>query len=192
MPRPRGVLARSLGRVTVPAAHARFRSDSDGSAVPAARRRHHDDTLLHVAGFLPTARDLLSLQLACPRFAAKVIGAVPSVGSAPASGGAAAAAPEMLCIPAEAGRLWVAGCSEQERGWVPRRELESLLGLVQEVELLRVSLLFGRAHANATVSLRQGRWRRGAVPVPGRRRRARWRCGRGVTSRSSQRRGVTL
>ena len=42
----------------------------------------------------------------------------------------AAAAPEMLCIAEEAGRLWVTGCCEQERGWVPRRDLESWLGLV--------------------------------------------------------------
>ena len=53
----------------------------------------------------------------------------------------------MLSIPEEAGRLWVAGCSEQERGWAPRRELESLLGLMQEVEGLRMPLLFGRSHA---------------------------------------------
>ena len=87
-----------------------------------------DDTLLHIARFLPTAKDLLNLQLACPRFAAKVIPS-PSVGAA-AGGAAAAAAPEMLCIAEEAGRVWVAGCSEQERGWVPRRDLESWLGLV--------------------------------------------------------------
>ena len=31
-----------------------------------------DNTLLHIASFLPTARDLLCLQLACPRFATKV------------------------------------------------------------------------------------------------------------------------
>ena len=30
-----------------------------------------DDTLLHIARFIPTARDMLCLQLACPRFAAK-------------------------------------------------------------------------------------------------------------------------
>ena len=30
-----------------------------------------DDTLLHFAHFLPTAKDLLSLGLTCPRFAAK-------------------------------------------------------------------------------------------------------------------------
>ena len=37
--------------------------------------------------------------------------------------------PEMLCVAEEAGRLWVAGCSEQERGWVSRIERESWLGL---------------------------------------------------------------
>ena len=31
-----------------------------------------DDMLLLIAGFLPSARDLLCLQLACPRFATKV------------------------------------------------------------------------------------------------------------------------
>ena len=60
---------------------------------------------------------------------------------------AAAAAPEMLSIPEEAGRLWVAGCSEQERGWVPWSGVESTLCLMQQVEMLRLPLLFGRAHA---------------------------------------------
>ena len=52
----------------------------------------------------------------------------------------------------KAGRLWVAGRSEQERDWVPRRGLESLLGLMHEVELPRVPLLFGRAHGSFTLS----------------------------------------
>ena len=109
-----------------------------------------DDTLLNIVRFLPTARDLVCLQLTCPRFAAKVIAAAPSVGGEDA----AAAALEMLCIPEEAGRLWLAECSEQERGWVPRRELESLLGLMQEVAALRVPLAFGRAHH--TIMLSEG------------------------------------
>ena len=58
----------------------------------------------------------------------------------------------MLCIAEEAGRLWVTGCCEQERGWVPRRELENWLGLMHEVELLRLPLAFGRAHADLTLS----------------------------------------
>ena len=52
-----------------------------------------EDTLLHIASFLLTAWDLLCFQLACPRFAAKII-AAPGIGS----GGAAAAAPEMLSL----------------------------------------------------------------------------------------------
>ena len=99
-----------------------------------------DDTLLLIASLLPTTKDLVCLGLSCPRFAVKIIVA-PSVG---ASGRAAEA--EMLSIVEEAARLWVAGCSEQERGWVPRSELESWLGLMREVAMLRVPLLFGRAH----------------------------------------------
>ena len=53
----------------------------------------------------------------------------------------------MLSLVEEAARLWIAGCSEQEHGWAPRRKLESLLGLMHEVELLRLPLLFNRAHA---------------------------------------------
>ena len=58
----------------------------------------------------------------------------------------------MLSIPEEAARRWVAGCSEQERGWVLRRGLESWLGLMHEVEVLRLPLVFGRAHGTITLS----------------------------------------
>ena len=64
----------------------------------------------------------------------------------------------MQCIADEAGRLWVAGCSEQERGWVPRREHESWLCLMREAELLRLALSFGRAHASIPVSEDAGRF----------------------------------
>ena len=58
----------------------------------------------------------------------------------------------MLCIADEAGRLWVMGCSEQERGWVPHREDESWLCLMHKVGVLQVSPVFGRAHADITLS----------------------------------------
>ena len=61
-----------------------------------------DDTLLHIARFLPTVRDLLCLGLTCPRFAAKIIAAVPAE---PGPRAAAAAAPEMLSLVEEAARL---------------------------------------------------------------------------------------
>ena len=69
-----------------------------------------DNTLLHIVRFLTSSKDLIRLQLTCPRFAAKVIAAPSGEG-----GGGAAPAPEMLCIPEEAARRWVAGCSDQER-----------------------------------------------------------------------------
>ena len=111
-----------------------------------------DDTLLHIASFLPTARDLLRLQLTNRRFAAKII-AAPSV-SAGGGGTGPGAAPERLSIVEEAARQWVAGYSEQERGWVPRRGLETLswLRLMHEVEVLQLPLAFGRAHATITLS----------------------------------------
>ena len=83
-----------------------------------------DDTLLNIARFITTANDLLSLRLTNKRFYIKCIPAPSGIR------GVAAAAPDMLCIVEEAGRLWVAGCSEQERGWVPRRELENWLCLM--------------------------------------------------------------
>ena len=58
----------------------------------------------------------------------------------------------MLCITDEAGRLYMAGCSELERGWVPQLGGESWLGLMREVEELRVPLAFGRTHADITLS----------------------------------------
>ena len=106
-----------------------------------------DDTLLGIFRFLPTVKDLLHVLLTCKRFSIKCI---PSPSGA--GGAAAAAPPEMLCIVEDAGRRWVAGCSEQERGWVHRHARESWLGLMHAVELLRVPLVFGRAHANFTLS----------------------------------------
>ena len=53
-----------------------------------------DDTLLNIARFLPSARDLVCLQLTNKRFAAKVIAAGPRIGAR----GEAAAAPAMLSI----------------------------------------------------------------------------------------------
>ena len=89
-------------------------------------------------------------------------------------GGAAAAAPEMLSIVEDAGRWWVASCSEQERRWVPRRGLESWRCLMHEIELLRAPLAFGWAHADVTLTTCKG----GAVATKNdygyRARRARW------------------
>jgi len=94
-----------------------------------------DDLLIHIASMLTAPTDLVRLQLTCPRFADKVCGSS-----------------EMLSIPEEAARLWLEGCSEQERDWAPRRGVESWLGLMHEVGVLRLPLAFGRAHADITLS----------------------------------------
>ena len=101
-----------------------------------------EDLLIAIASFLPTVKDLVSLALAGPRFTAKCS----RYGEENEYDSWAAAAPEVLSVVDEAGRRWVAACSEQERGWVPRRDRESWLGLMHEVERLRSLLAFGRAH----------------------------------------------
>ena len=111
-----------------------------------------DDILVHIARFLPTAKDLSALGLTCPRFAAKMIPAPVSAAAAAGVASGEAAAPEMLSIMEEAGRFWVTCCSVQERGWVACREPESWLGLMHDVELLLAPLAFGRAHADFTLS----------------------------------------
>ena len=104
-----------------------------------------DEAALAIACFLLTARDLLCLRLTCRRFNIRCI-----VGAS--GGGAAAAAPEMLCIVEAAGWRWVAACSEQERGCVPHDGVESWLGLMQAEGVLRLPLAYGWAHADITLS----------------------------------------
>jgi hypothetical protein len=65
---------------------------------------------------------------------------------------AAAAAPEMLSIVEEAARRRVSECSEQERGWLSWCGSESWLFMVKEVEVLRLPLVFDRAHADISVA----------------------------------------
>ena len=104
-----------------------------------------DEVMLRVCSFLGV-RELGRLGCVSQRFAEKSI-------AAPSSGeGEPAAAAERLSLAEEAARRWVEGCSEQERGWVPQRGLESRLRLVHEVGMLRLPLAFGRAHASVTLS----------------------------------------
>jgi hypothetical protein len=53
---------------------------------------------------------------------------------------------ETWSIIQEAARQWIATCTDQEQGWVPRRGQESWLGLMWEVEVLRRGAVFGRSH----------------------------------------------
>jgi hypothetical protein len=130
-----------------------------------------DDTLVCVASFLPSARDLLSLGLACARLSARSIAAPPPRAGVTAAAAAPVAAPttstvavaaqapvaagppETSSIIEEAACRWIASCTDQERGWVPRRGRESWLGLMWEVESLRRgAVVFGRSHATITLS----------------------------------------
>ena len=55
----------------------------------------------------------------------------------------------------EAARQWIATCTDQEQGWVPRERWpgrESWLGLMWEVESLRRGAVFGRSHGSITLS----------------------------------------
>eukprot|EP01043_Picozoa_sp_COSAG02_P065196 COSAG02_NODE_9763_length_2117_cov_2.583746_1_plen_359_part_00 len=116
-----------------------------------------DDTLLAIAVALPSPADVLRLTVTCSAAAQRFYFTTKSYGSASSGsvaasgdgvcGAATAAAPaETWSVAEEAARLWMLECSEQERGWVPRRGLESRLGLMWEVELLRRPLVFGRSH----------------------------------------------
>ena len=99
-----------------------------------------DEAAIIIAAALGSATDLLRLAAACRRFALKCI-AAPSRAprAAASSSGAAAAAQqaEMWSIAEEVARRWIIDCTEQERGWVPRRGRESWLRLMWEVEVLR-------------------------------------------------------
>jgi hypothetical protein len=121
-----------------------------------------DDTLLAIAIALPTPADLLRLVLTCRAAAQRFYftatsyrsegSAVPSG----ASGGTAAATAqeqaETWSIIEEAACQWTNSCTDQERGWVPRRGRESWLGLMCEVESLRRGAVFGRSHELITLS----------------------------------------
>eukprot|EP01046_Picozoa_sp_COSAG06_P033170 COSAG06_NODE_3367_length_5442_cov_3.104810_2_plen_124_part_00 len=112
-----------------------------------------DDTLITIAVALSTPADLLRLGLTCraaaqrfyfttTSYSATSSSAVPSGGSGAAA--AAAQHTEMWSIIEEVARRWIADCTDQERGWVPRRGRESCLGLMWEVEVLRRGAVFGR------------------------------------------------
>jgi hypothetical protein len=116
-----------------------------------------DDTLLAIAVALPTSTDLLRLALTCRAAAQRFYFTATSYSSAvpsSASGGTAAAQQqvEVWSIIQEAAHQWIATCTDQEQGWVPRRGRESWLGLMWEVQMLRRGTVFGRSHGSITLS----------------------------------------
>jgi hypothetical protein len=105
-----------------------------------------DEAALIIACALTDAMDLLRLARACRRFATKCIAAPAAHRNATSGGGTAAAAQQlwMWSIAEEVARRWITDCTDQERGWVPRRGRESWLGLMWEVQSLRRAAVFGR------------------------------------------------
>ena len=94
-----------------------------------------EEVAINIACQLYSPLDLLSLSKACKRFWLKTIPhsshrSVHRPG--PATRSRAAMAPEMLSIVSEAARRWVAGDSR-----VPKRDTDSYLSLMRELQLLR-------------------------------------------------------
>jgi hypothetical protein len=118
-----------------------------------------DEAAILIAAALGSATDLLHLAVACRRFALKCI-AAPSHRTTGSSGDGTAAQLllETWSIAEEVARRWIiATCTEQERGWVPRRGRESWLGLMWEVETLcRGAAVFGRSHQSEDITLSEG------------------------------------
>ena len=112
-----------------------------------------DEAAIIIACALTDPRDLLALAVACRRFFIKCITAAPQHDPTPASGGTVAAQQaERRAIVEEVARRWIAACTDQERGWVPRHGRESWLGLMWEVQALRRGPLFGRSHERIVLS----------------------------------------
>ena len=98
--------------------------------------------------------DLLRLALACRRFHTKTLPEPVGDGAVAAVGGAAAGGGRMLSIAEEAARRWVTGCPAAQRQWVPRREGDGWLSLMQELTLLRAPFVF--SHAQEPLALLDG------------------------------------
>ena len=112
-----------------------------------------DEAAIIIACALTDPRDLLHLAAACRRFFTKCIAAPPPPrGTAAVAPAQQAEAIEMWSIVEEAGRRWIADCTNQEQGWVPRRGRERWLGMMWEVESLRRAAVFDRSHADIALS----------------------------------------
>jgi len=117
-----------------------------------------DDVALAIACALGSATDLLALMIACKRYRLKT---VPRVQASSRPGDRLKVSNgriytqavsmeeqqmEMWSIAEEAARRWIASCSINERGWVPRRGRECWLGLMWEVQVLRRDVVLSRHH----------------------------------------------
>jgi hypothetical protein len=121
------------------------------SSSSSSRRRRQVSLLLHtpdvvalrIVSLLDTAVDLARLGAVCQRYRTKSI-------VAPIPNGAAllrlplylGPVPEAWSMTEEAARLRVVALPEPQRSWVPRRGSESWVGLLHELEGLRMPLVF--------------------------------------------------
>ncbi len=134
-----------------------------------------DDALLAIAFALPSPTDILRLVLTCRATAQRFYFATTSysigkkqkkrakVAAGTVAGTGTARQAETRSIAEEAARRWLMTCTEQERGWVPRRVLvreiqglrwkeEPYMKLMWEVQALRRAAAFGQSTHYLTVS----------------------------------------
>lgn len=114
-----------------------------------------DGVALKVASYLPKPADLASLETACRRYWTKGVLAPTPAGAALVTAGAAAPAPEVWSVVQEAARLGLAARNEVQQGWVPRRGDERFLGLLHDVELHQLPLMFSGGTAGPHVEFRR-------------------------------------
>ena len=120
---------------------SKIRADRDALCLLTATP---DEAALAIACSLPTAADLLHLALTCQRFSARRVRVAAASEPATEANGANAAPTAAWSIAEEAARLWLLSRGSQQRDWVPRREQESWLGLMHELQLLQRPLIFDR------------------------------------------------
>lgn len=126
-----------------------------------------DEVALALACAFGNPVDLLRLACACRRYRLKIVAAAEScdaVGQARSDGtgdgsggggtddGVTRLPPERWSIASEAARRWLAGCPAAERGWVPKRPGDCWLGLMHELQRLRLPPLFTHKHRNVELS----------------------------------------
>lgn len=116
-----------------------------------------DEVALTLACTFGNPFDLLRLACACKRYRLRIVpstacGATTSIVGDEADGGKVAGPTEMWSIVSEAARRWLASCPAVERGWVPRRAGDCWLGLMHELQRLRLPPLFTHKHGNVELS----------------------------------------
>jgi len=101
-----------------------------------------DETAIIIASFLPTAKDLLHLAMACRRYSIKIVARPAST----AAGFSAAA----WSFAEEAARRWIDAAPAEQQAWAPRDGQQSWLQLMHEITVLRLPPQFSRSSRHFT------------------------------------------